>query len=83
MQFAMMQEAFKHVLNKDMQHFIYLAQEKEAPYLPAIYQLDPAALEFGVNEFKNILQQIKYCAETYHYPGYPTRLISLPAWSTL
>lgn len=80
-QFGMIQEALKHVLNIEMKNFLFLPQEKEEPFLSAVYQLDEAAIEQGVNEFKHSLQEIKRCYENNNFPGYQTKMISLPAWS--
>lgn len=81
MQFAMMHEAFKYAFNEEMINFVFLAQEKTEPYLTAIYPLDMDSLEAGVNEFHDLLWQIKACQESNYYPGYPTKTISLPRWS--
>lgn len=81
LQFAMMHEASKYALNKEINDFIFLPQEKTEPYLTAVYQCEQAMLEYGVKEFKNILWQIKYCIDSNYFPGYKTQLISLPTWS--
>lgn len=81
MQAAMTSEAFKHALNKEMLGFIFLAQETSDPYLTAIYQMDQAGIDQGVQEFKSILWDIKKCRDNNEYPGYPTKIISLPNWS--
>ncbi len=79
-QMAMISEGFKHALGEDMTNFIFLAQEKKEPYIPAIYQLEFSALEIGIAEFKRILFEIKECIENQSFPGYPTKLISLPKY---
>lgn len=80
-QAGMIQEALKHVLGVDMQNFIFVAIEKEAPYAVAVYRLDPLAVSLGVTKFKNILQGIKQCQETNHWPSYPTEWIAVPKWA--
>ncbi len=80
-QAAMIHEAYKHVLKREMTSFVYVAQEKVDPYLAALYQLDVAALEKGIEEFHKYLWLIKEATMTNVYPGYPVQVISLPAWS--
>lgn len=80
-QAGMIQEALKHVLGVDMQNFIFVAVEKEAPYAVAVYRLDPLAVSLGVAKFKNILQGIKQCTETNNWPSYPNDLIGVPRWA--
>lgn len=80
-QAGMIQEALKHVLGVDMQNFIFVAIEKEAPYAVAVYRLDPLAVSLGVARFKNILQGIKTCTETNNWPSYPTEWIGVPRWA--
>lgn len=75
MQFAMMHLALKNVLNIDMRDFIFLVQEKEEPYLPAVYQLSEQRLEDGIAEFHGLLRQMKICMENNEFPGYEPRLI--------
>ena len=80
-QFAMIREGLKRQCDIDMRNFIILAQEKEAPFLSAVYQLDDEALTEGHIKFKEYLQQIKACHDNNRFPGYETKMISLPAWS--
>lgn len=80
-QAGMIQEALKHVLGVDMQNFIFVAVEKEAPYAVAVYRLDPLAVSLGVAKFKNILQGIKQCTEANNWPSYPNDLIGVPRWA--
>ena len=80
-QAGMIQEALKHVLGVEMDNFIFVAIEKEAPYAVAVYRLDPIAVSLGVTRFKNILQGIKTCQETNNWPSYPTNIIDVPKWA--
>lgn len=80
-QFAMIREGLKRQCEVDMRNFIILAQEKEAPFLSAVYQLDDEALTEGHSKFKDYLQQIKSCHDNNSFPGYETKMISLPTWS--
>jgi hypothetical protein len=79
-QAGMIQEALKHVLGVEMDNFIFVAIEKEAPYAVGVYRLDPMAVSLGVTQFKNILQGIKQCQESNNWPSYPTEWINVPKW---
>jgi len=81
-QAGMIQEALKHVLGVEMDNFIFVAVEKEAPYAVAVYRLDPLAVGLGVTKFKNILLGIKECQETNNWPSYPSEWIGVPTWAT-
>jgi hypothetical protein len=77
-QAGMIHEALKNVTGVNMQSFLFVVVEKEAPYAVAVYQLDETALEQGIIEFKNLLRKLKSCINTDHWPSYPSTLISLP-----
>lgn len=79
-QLGMIQEGLKHQLNIDMRNFLFLAQEKKEPNLNAVYQLDEESIAIGVQEFKEKLWEIKECHQNNYFPGYQTKMISLPAW---
>ena len=77
MQFAMMNEAIKNILGIDMRDFVFLAQEKTEPYLPAIYQLNMQSLDKGIEEFHHLLREIKSCMESNKFVGYSPKFISI------
>ncbi len=79
-QLGMIQEGLKHQENIDMRNFLFLAQEKKEPNLNAVYQLDEESIAIGIQEFKETLWEIKECHEKDYFPGYSTKMISLPAW---
>lgn len=63
--------------------FLFFAIESEAPYLPAVYELDDAAIEEGKLLRRRYLQQWKECIESGNWPGYPQGVdyASLPSWA--
>lgn len=79
-QAAMIREGFLRVLNKDIQDFVYIVQEKTAPYAIALYILSEEALEEGRNEFRRLLYLLSECKQTRSWPSYPTRIINLPSY---
>lgn len=79
-QAAMIREGFLRVMNMDMRDFIYIVQEKTAPYAIAIYILSEEALEEGHMEFRRLLEKLSECIETDNWPSYPTKIINLPSY---
>lgn len=65
-----------------VQHYLILAQEKERPYLPAVYHIDAAAEIRGFELRERGLLTLQRCNETNTWPGYSgISEISLPAWA--
>ena len=64
--------------------FVFVFQEKTAPYLVNVVELDPLAKQYG--KAKNHLARRIYaeCLRTGVWPGYSSdvELISLPKWAT-
>lgn len=77
-QAGMMHEGFKHALGIEILDFIFIAVEKDKPHAVAIYPLDEASLAKGIVDFKNTLVQFKNCLDTNCWPGYETKIVSLP-----
>ena len=70
---------------KDIVHdnFVFIAVEKEPPYLTAFYLLDEDDIEQGRREYKRGLEIYKRCQEQNHWPGYGDELqsLTLPHWA--
>lgn len=65
-----------------VQHYLILAQEKEPPYLPAVYSIDAAAEVRGFELRERGLEILRRCRESNEWPGYSgITEISLPAWA--
>ncbi|MFC4122086.1 PD-(D/E)XK nuclease-like domain-containing protein [Nonomuraea zeae] len=64
--------------------FIFIFQEKHAPFLIHIVQLDNAAEDSGREENRRALRLYAHCAATGVWPGYNPEitLIDLPPWAT-
>jgi len=63
--------------------FIWLAQEKAAPYAPAFYSASREVLAHGRSEYEPLLDRLQVCRAANQWPGYHagiTELI-LPAWA--
>jgi len=77
LQFAMMNQAIKNVLGYDMRDFIFLAQEKAEPFLPAVFQLADESLDKGVQEFRELLTQLKDCMDKNQFSGYEPKYLTI------
>lgn len=62
--------------------FLWLVCEIEPPYLVRLFDADYDALQYGMQMFRQQLQQYKECLETGNWPGYPAGIetCGLPAW---
>ena len=54
----------------DVDHFLFLAVEKKAPWCVALYELDEDSIVLGRWEYKQCLEVYKQCLETGVWPGY-------------
>ena len=83
-----MQAAWYLDLARDLGHpaeaFAFIAQEKEAPYLVEVYDLDEQAIERGRELNRRALERFRDCTESGLWPGYTGRqfsTLSLPKWA--
>jgi hypothetical protein len=63
--------------------FLFVVQEKEPPYLVAVYDLDDEALRVGRERNRRALERYRDCVESGVWPGYSTDIetITLPRWA--
>lgn len=66
------------------EHFYFIAQEKEPPYLIALYALNRDALEWGDVQNRAAIRLFAQCLERDHWPGYSESVeeIGLPSFAT-
>lgn len=62
------------------QKFYFICVEKSAPYLTAIYQVNPLDLLLGDKEIKGLMTEYKQSLETDVWSGYTSGVVNLPAW---
>jgi hypothetical protein len=62
--------------------FVFVVQEKEPPYLVAVYDLDDEAVRIGRERNRRALEVYRDCTEAGLWPGYSTDIetIALPRW---
>lgn len=67
----------------DRPAFLFVAQEKEPPYLVTVFQLTDAAMAAGERRCDEALAVYARCTATGQWPGYATDIeqIDLPAWA--
>ncbi|MFF2405757.1 PD-(D/E)XK nuclease-like domain-containing protein [Streptomyces sp. NPDC058092] len=63
--------------------FVFVCQEKTAPYLVTVIELDATALRIGAAKNRRAIETYARCMETGHWPGYADDIayLSLPAWA--
>ena len=63
--------------------FLFVVQEKEPPYLVAVYDLDDEAIRTGRERNRLALERYRDCTAAGIWPGYPHDIVtvSLPRWA--
>ena len=63
--------------------FMWLVQEREAPYATAYYSASDDLVEYGRRQYRRLLAVITKCEAEGQWPGYPTGVqpMALPAWA--
>lgn len=81
------QEAFYsdgwRALGKTVEGFVFLAFEKEAPYVHALYELPPSIVEEGRAAMRNALNTYNNCSKQNHWPAYADGIqeLSFKRWA--
>lgn len=67
-----------------VEHYLIVAQEKKAPYLATVYELDATAEARGYEIRQRGLDTMAECLASDTWPGYPRGVnpLSLPGWAT-
>jgi hypothetical protein len=61
--------------------FVFVAQEKDPPYLVGIYQLDDEDRAVGRALMRQAVATFARCLATDEWPGYPAQVLTLPRWA--
>jgi hypothetical protein len=63
--------------------FVFIAQEKEPPYLVSVVEFDAEAIAEGHRLNRQAIDLFKRCVDTGEWPGYDDGItpISLPPWA--
>jgi PDDEXK-like domain of unknown function (DUF3799) len=83
---AWYKEAVTCVLGDADPLFLFVAQEKEAPYLTGIYELDGDSVAYGRGRVESACREYARCVAAGEWPGYQlpdetVTKISIPRWS--
>jgi hypothetical protein len=65
--------------------FVFVVQEKVAPYLVSVVELDSEAVRAGRSRNRKAIDLYAHCTQTGHWPGpadTDVTLVSLPSWAT-
>jgi hypothetical protein len=65
--------------------FVFIVQERDAPYLVNVCELDSQALEIGAARNRRAIDLYRECAVTGRWPGYgdEVNLVSVPRWAQI
>lgn len=78
---AMYLDGIKQATGDRLKHR-FIACEKSAPYLCAVYDLSGSALEVGRLEYRRLLNLLAECEASNNWPGYANNPeLDLPAWA--
>lgn len=63
--------------------FLLVVQEKTAPYLVTVVQIDQASIRLGRERNRRAIELYRQCVTDDHWPGYSDRIeiVSLPSWA--
>ncbi len=79
-QAGMIYEALE-VIEQPIEKYIFLAVEKQVPYVPKIFILDGYALDFGVEHFQLYKKKLAYHLKHDDWPGYEIENLLLPPYA--
>lgn len=72
-------------LADDSAAFVFVCQEKTAPYLVTVVEMDAEARRIGAARNRRALEVFAECTETGIWPGYSNEIayLSLPTWAAI
>lgn len=82
-QLAMYGEGTRLITGQSVNHFIFLAIEKDPPYEVGVYLCEESILNKGRNDYRRALDLLSDCLEKNHWPGYQASFesLGLPGWA--
>jgi hypothetical protein len=65
------------------QDFVFIAQEKDAPFNVMTYQVSGLTMTKGRSEYRRLLNQFAECKKTGEWPGYSDKMepFDIPLWA--
>lgn len=80
LQAGMIKEALRSV-GENLEKFVIVCVENQKPYATALYILDDAAVEYGVNLFNTLMDKFKACHDKNEWPGYGFQTLCLTSYA--
>lgn len=77
LQAAMIREGLRS-LGVEMETFVFFCVEKTAPFATVYYTVTNEVLEFGLNQFNDLMQQYKWCLDNNKWHSYEPQELTLP-----
>jgi hypothetical protein len=76
-------DGFGQIMGKQLENFVHIVVEKEAPFGIGVYVLDNGSLDKAREDLKVLKERFAHCLHTGEWPGYETQIqnIGLPAWA--
>jgi len=70
------------ITQQEHKDFVFIAQEKDPPYAPAVYRLEDSDVYLGQEEIKPLMDRMRECKQDDKWPGYSNKVepISLRDW---
>lgn len=84
MQNAHYEDAVRALGLHDAPSFLFIVQERDAPFLVSVVELPEAAVELGRRRMREAIEIYQQCMETDHWPSYADDeivTVDLPAWA--
>lgn len=84
LQAAYYSDVFQHAYGTEQPPvFMWLAQEKDAPYATACYSAAEDFVAYGRKQYRRLLDTVAECYRTNRWPGYPgiVQPLELPVWA--
>jgi len=83
LQAAFYLDGYHLATGNNLKRFIFIAMEKSAPYIAAVYELTPEQIELGRQQYLAALQTYKNClaANKWHAYGDNIQFLTLPNWA--
>ena len=77
------QDAVEGAMGLPRPAFVFVFQEKTAPYVVTVVEPDPTSLRIGAHLNREAIRVYRECVRTDTWPGYSTgvELVPLPAWA--
>lgn len=79
LQRAAYSDGWEQVTGEAPSAFIFIAVEKEAPHLTAVYELDATAVRIGEDRYRQALATYRECVATDTWPAYGSDITILPS----